>query len=109
MNDPIRPDDIVEVLSNNPETKGRKIVLTPQNKVNQAELKPCVDKILKAIGVKSAWVSDKSEMGDFEPVVKDLNDVAVKLGSDSLGWGDRIHEVAERMYNASKTSNSDKT
>src|ERR1019366_9445507 len=60
----ISKSDIEEVLANAPEVKGKKIVWPKQNKVK--ELRPWLDEILKAVGVKSAYISDDSSIGDFE-------------------------------------------
>ena len=98
MNDePITPDDIIEVLSKNKSTKGKKIRLTPQKTVNSPELRPYVDKILKALGVESAWVSDLSSFGDFVFLgEEELKTIGEELGV-YIEWTSLLGETAEKM------------
>lgn len=107
-NEPITNEEIKEVLNKAPETKGKKVQFpsSPQ-KVNAEHLQPYVKKILKSIGVKNAWLSDGSSLGDFSVILDEesLPEVQTELGLDSLGWRDPIHEIAQRMYD--KASNSD--
>jgi len=95
--EPITPDDIIEMLSKEKSIKGKKIRLTPQKTVNKPELKPYVDKILKAIGVKNAWISDKSSFGDFAFLEEeDLGRMSEELGV-YIEWTSLLGETAERM------------
>lgn len=95
--EPITPDDIIEMLSKEKSIKGKKIRLTSQKTVNKPELKPYVDKILKAIGVKTAWISDKSSFGDFAFLEEeDLGRMSEELGV-YVEWESLLGETAERM------------
>ena len=63
-------------------------------------LQPWIDRILKANGIKSAWVSDLSTMGDFIPRDDDEGsrhrDVQQRLGM-AFNLGDPVWEVARRL------------
>lgn len=95
--EPITPDDIIELLSKEKSIEGKKIRLTPQKTVNRPDLKPYIDKILKAIGVKNAWISDKSSFGDFAFLEEDdLATIRVELGV-YVEWTSLLGETAETM------------
>lgn len=100
MSDQITPDDIMEVLSNDEEIKDKKVVFTSGCKVNSEELKPYVDKILAAIGIQSAWLSDKSAFGDFSPILNNDKMIGIrhKIGVE-VEYSSLIWETAEKMKN----------
>jgi hypothetical protein len=89
-----------------------KIIWPSQEKIKV--LDPEIKRILKAVGVKNAWVSDKTRLYDFEPLWYDWHgeltdaekDVAIEsawkkiaenLGLDKVEGSDYIWQVAERM------------
>lgn len=100
--------------------KEKKIVFAPQERIKQ--LQPYVDKVLKAIGVKGAWVSDESTLGDFWPLFvhpdEDLSDeeerkvvdrecamIGYRLGLDEvLTSKDYIFAIAEKLEKISGKS-----
>jgi hypothetical protein len=109
MSDDITRSDIEYVLANDPTTKGKKISWPKADKVKA--LRPWLDEILKAIGVRSAYISDQSSIGDFEPLFEDgemdfgekgpekrcsLKSVSEDLGVE-VAFKDLLIDVAERM------------
>ena len=78
---------------------GTKVEFSPQNEIEL--LKPWVDKVLEAIGVSSAWVSDRSILGDFfsrgDSYDQKVQAVADALGLPDLSGSDYIYEVARRL------------
>jgi hypothetical protein len=74
----------------------RKIVLSSQDKVRN--LGSWVNKVLKALGIRSAMVSDESMIGDFfiedDPVY--LKEICDNLGFE-VKYEDYIVDVAKRL------------
>jgi len=62
-------------------------------------LQPQIDQILDAVGIKSAWISDGSCIGDFrrdEDYQQYVDDIAAKLGVE-VSQGDYIMDIAMRL------------
>jgi hypothetical protein len=68
------------------------------DKVNSEELQPYVDRIKQAIGIQSAWLSDKSAFGDFSPILNNekMKGIRHKVGVD-VEYSSLIWETAQRM------------
>ncbi len=66
--------------------------------VNSEEFKPYVDKILKAIGIRSAWLTDKSSFGDFSPVLDNekMKGIRQKIGVE-VDYHSLISVTAQKM------------
>ncbi|MDB4278126.1 hypothetical protein N9917_00755 [Deltaproteobacteria bacterium] len=100
---PITGKDILDALRGSDEPAV--LAALEQGNVEMAEskqatvLQPWVDRILTANGIKSAWVSDRSTMGDFIPHgdrEARRREVAVLLGMD-FNLGDPVVDVARRL------------
>lgn len=71
---------------------------TAAQAVNSDALKPYVDKILKSIGVRSAWLTDKSSFGDFSPVLNNekMKGIKQKIGVE-VDYSSLIWATAQKM------------
>ena len=98
MDKPLTKDEIIETLAKNPVVSGRKIVFTPRDRVE--ELKPWVERVLEAIHLKNAWVSDRTMIRDFCMSRERLADVEDKLNLFGITNNDFIVDVARRLKEA---------
>lgn len=85
----------------------RTVVMAPTDRVD--ELKPYVKRVIKALGLPWALVTDQSKLGDFRGVWQEKTDAeAVTELSGRLGFlvsvDDHIHEVAARLKASSRAS-----
>jgi hypothetical protein len=69
-----------------------RIEAAPQRDV--AGLAPYMDRVLQAIGHPEAWVSDLSEVGDFDVDDRGLADVSRKLGGIDVRQDSRLADLA---------------
>jgi hypothetical protein len=102
--------DILDVLrsSDDPAVKAAlehgKVEMAESRKASN--LQPWIDLILKANGIKSAWVSDRSVMGDFIPWDDDAGtrhqEVQQSLGM-AFNLDDPVVDVARRLKSHGET------
>jgi len=78
--------------------EGKKIVHSSNEKVKALDV--WVRKILDEIGVGSAYVTDRSKIGDFYVILEesDLPEISKKFGFN-ITWDDFLWEVAEKLKN----------
>lgn len=72
------------------------ITMAPSDQVEA--IQPFVDKVLEALGVPEAMITNESEMGHFrdDEDEDDAGRVAQKLGAE-FSWDDTVVEVAMRL------------
>jgi hypothetical protein len=102
---PITGKDIIDVLRGSDEPAVRKAVATGNVEMAPADktlgLQPWIDRVLEANGIRSAWISDLSTMGDFvfgsgEEREARRREVAGRLGMD-FNLADPVVDVARRL------------
>jgi hypothetical protein len=102
---PITGREILEALRSSEEPSVRKALDTGNVQMASADrvqgLQPWIDRILKANDISSAWVSDRSNMGDFIGGDKDGREaqrleIAKRLGHD-FQLNERVVDVAAAL------------